>query len=119
MLMDAAVKELWVAALESGDYVQGTGMLKNTCGGFCCLGVLCELYRREVGGGWRLEEENDLVVFADTDGGTDYEVCPDGVASWAGLDKKDPFVSGRHLSDWNDNERITFNSIANLIRENL
>lgn len=33
----------WVAALESGEYTQGTGTLKNLDGSFCVLGVACDL----------------------------------------------------------------------------
>ena len=32
----------WIAALRSGDYKQGTKVLRNHSGNFCCLGVLCE-----------------------------------------------------------------------------
>lgn len=40
--MNKEIKELWVQALRSGEYVQGTGFL-NKDGRFCCLGVLCEV----------------------------------------------------------------------------
>lgn len=45
--MNPEVKEKWTAALDSGEFTQGTGRLQNLKGDFCCLGVLCELYRRE------------------------------------------------------------------------
>lgn len=45
------VKKLWLAALRSGEFQQTQQMLKSQQG-YCCLGVLCELYRREVGGEW-------------------------------------------------------------------
>src|SRR5688572_11113721 len=35
-----ANRKLWVEALRSGKYEQGTGQLANGDGGFCCLGVL-------------------------------------------------------------------------------
>ena len=35
----------WVAALRSGQYAQGKGYL-NSEGGYCCLGVLCEVQLR-------------------------------------------------------------------------
>lgn len=48
--MDKAIKARWVAALRSGKYKQGAGVLhnvdKNT---FCCLGVLCEITAEELG----------------------------------------------------------------------
>ncbi len=40
------IKELWVAALRSGKYVQGQGQLATKDNGtvkFCCLGVLCQV----------------------------------------------------------------------------
>lgn len=44
----------WVAALRSGNYNQGQGLLheilnakKDPCHKFCCLGVACDLYCKE------------------------------------------------------------------------
>ncbi len=34
--------KLWIAALRSGEYQQGTGFL-NPEGKYCCLGVACEV----------------------------------------------------------------------------
>jgi hypothetical protein len=36
----------WVEALESGEYQQAQGQLKDEGGGYCCLGVACDLYRK-------------------------------------------------------------------------
>lgn len=44
--MDKKLKAKWVAALRSGDYKQGNGVLRReTKDGveFCCLGVLCDI----------------------------------------------------------------------------
>ena len=44
--MNKSLKNLWVAALTSGYYKQGTGYLKRHRGGkteYCCLGVLCQV----------------------------------------------------------------------------
>lgn len=41
--MDQAFKERWIAALESGEYPKGVGALRTSNGGYCCLGVACEL----------------------------------------------------------------------------
>lgn len=41
--MDADIKRKWVDALRSGKYKQARGKLKNRAGGFCCLGVLCDI----------------------------------------------------------------------------
>lgn len=40
--MDQDLKERWVAALRSGDFVQTKGALHDDIG-YCCLGVLCTL----------------------------------------------------------------------------
>ena len=41
--MDSSLKQKWVRALRSGKYEQATGALRNE-DGFCCLGVLCDVY---------------------------------------------------------------------------
>lgn len=38
--MTPELKALWIAALRSGDYKQGTGALRNPDNTWCCLGVL-------------------------------------------------------------------------------
>lgn len=43
--MDPEVKQLWVAALRSGEYPQGKSKLRSSKG-YCCLGVLCDLAER-------------------------------------------------------------------------
>jgi hypothetical protein len=40
--MDAQLKENWVEALRSGRYEQAYSYLRHG-GGFCCLGVLCDI----------------------------------------------------------------------------
>lgn len=45
--MRQSVAKEWVAALRSGEYNQGRNVLKNLDNTFCCLGVLCELYRKK------------------------------------------------------------------------
>lgn len=42
--MKKKIKALWVAALRSGEYKQGTGQLRDESNNFCCLGVLCNLH---------------------------------------------------------------------------
>jgi len=46
MNINVELKNKWLAALRSGDYVQGnTFLLKD--GKYCCLGVLCELAAKD------------------------------------------------------------------------
>lgn len=41
--MNPEVKKLWLQALRSGEYTQGTGVLRTRNDEYCCLGVLCEI----------------------------------------------------------------------------
>ena len=109
---------LWTAALTSGEYPQTTGSLRDRRG-FCCLGVACEVYRKETGEGvwiedveWRfLGHEGDL---------------PTRVAEWLLGDQwlTDPAVdvvgvdSPLPLSVVND-RRVPFTDIADLIETQL
>lgn len=48
----------WVAALRSGDYLQGHGGLRDpvSVSRFCVLGVACDVYRQATGNGrWVME----------------------------------------------------------------
>ncbi len=42
--INKVVKKLWIKALRSGEYKQDTGSLKTSSNGFCCLGVLTDIY---------------------------------------------------------------------------
>jgi len=39
----ATFKPLWIEALRSGKYTQGNSRLRDREGGYCCLGVACDL----------------------------------------------------------------------------
>jgi hypothetical protein len=41
--MKEDIKAQWTAALRSGEYKQGVGVLRDLDNSFCCLGVLCDL----------------------------------------------------------------------------
>lgn len=44
--------KLWLAALRSGEYDQQQAVLNNGFG-YCCLGVACDVYRKQTGkGNW-------------------------------------------------------------------
>ncbi len=40
----------WVVALRSGHYKQGKNVLRSVDDNYCCLGVLCEVYNKQIGG---------------------------------------------------------------------
>jgi hypothetical protein len=88
-MMNPDVKKRWVAALRSGEYVQGVRALKRRTesGGleYCCLGVLCDLAARD---GVCTEQIKGAAVL--------YDTCrtfmPDSVVEWAGLSGCDPGI---------------------------
>lgn len=111
------VKELWIEALESGDYPQGRLALLSS-EGFCCLGVLCDLYRQKTGiGEWEEGTAGARYFLGQS------KVLPEAVARWAGIvgGVQDPWVRGKdgvmyglaHCNDsgWN------FGQIARILRE--
>lgn len=124
--MNTQIKEQWVSALRSGEYTQTDEVLRDR-NGFCCLGVLCDLYLKEVGKEW-VENYNDY-VFSSEFGG---ELLPPEVMAWADLKDENPVVAMEQfdheieqyvlkplpLSDLNDTGK-SFKMIAALIEEQL
>lgn len=114
--MKPEIKARWLAALRSGDYIQGHGQLRegNT---FCCLGVLCDLYAKETGVEWK-KHESERYAF-------DHHLSflPDSVMHWAGLVDHDPIpkLGGASctLSYFNDSRRASFNEIADHVERGL
>lgn len=77
--MNPEVKAEWVAALRSGEYKQTKErVLADGRGGFCCLGVLCDLYAKAQGSQW---ESTDGGAMALPNGGAYYP--PQFVREWA------------------------------------
>lgn len=135
--MKPEIKKLWLRALRrrKNPYQQGRGFLRSD-GGFCCLGVLCDLHQLETGEGeW--DSLGDDGVYGYALSGSDYSkmLLPKSVMEWAGLREDDPVI-GRTtcgievaLSQLNDghNEDYgsryvgpkTFREIANVIDKKL
>lgn len=112
--MNKEIKDKWVAALRSGNYIQGHGTLsKNNL--YCCLGVLCDLAVKEGIckiqpnglGGESIQYDNNR------------SFLPDSVMKWAELDDYSPSINGVDLSNINDSGSHTFNDIADLIEKHL
>lgn len=120
--MNKEIAFMLADALESGEYEQGAGRLKKD-GKFCCLGVLCDLYRKHVKPeeSWSpLEDgmEPETLYFAD------YGAClPPSVQEWAGMHshvgtvRPEESEATLSLSYMNDTGK-SFKYIANFIREN-
>lgn len=50
--MHPQIKQQWVEALRSGEYVQGSGALRDARNRFCVNGVLCDLHAKAHGYAW-------------------------------------------------------------------
>ena len=119
--MDKHIAERWVQALRSGQYQQGQGELHPDTNSYCCLGVLCDLYRVEQGKGeWRkgpMRGENNIFTVDDEEG---YEssVLPESVKDWAGMHSSVGEIVGTvdALSSLND-EGMEFPQLADLIEK--
>jgi hypothetical protein len=103
--MNPEVKAKWLSALRSGNFKQTREKLTaNNRQSYCCLGVLCELYRQETGNGrWKVNEnydgnyDNNKYAFLGAD-------CmpPDEVIKWAGLpaDSQNDVPVGERPRKW-------------------
>ncbi len=116
--MKQEIKDKWLKALRSGEYVQGQ-MALNDQSGFCCLGILCDLAAKEGVGAWK--EYNSMNIFT-TSKDSSTAILPKPVISWAGLDHPNPIVPFEGgvlpLSRVNDSG-TSFDEIADIIEENL
>ena len=108
--MNEQVKEKWLNALRSGDYQQTRQYLHKE-DGFCCLGVLCDLYGKEHNVEWNLANSGINYEFQD-----EPECLPPSVVEWAGVENDNPEICETPLSRLND-MGSTFNEIADIIEE--
>lgn len=108
-------RERWAQALESGKYAQTRQTLRDEKG-YCCLGVVCDLYAKETGKEWlkRPTRRDDYYVL---DFG--YEVAAvllsPTVMEWIGVKEPGGSYVGDSLSNQNDNG-ADFRDIAAIIR---
>ena len=116
--MNPQIKQKWVDALRSGEYQQTQRRLHDE-NGFCCLGVLCDLYRKENQLEWEPSTHSkNAYVFQDT-----MAVLPLSVIEWSDIADNNPLVNYEPgeictLADLND-KGSTFNEIADLIEKQL
>lgn len=121
--MKPEIKQKWIEALLSGEYKQANGVLRKDTN-FCCLGVLCDLYRKDTGKGqWELGDNSSFYFVCDIF--RDDSVLPLKVQDWAGMNSnnglynlkkdKNDFAENALSSD-NDNGR-DFIYIAERIKE--
>jgi hypothetical protein len=137
--MNELIAQKWVAALRSGDYKQGKGVLHNQdTNTYCCLGVLCDLYVQENNNRdsyceQRMISDCSIVTcFGDSTG-----TLPEEVRTWSGINddngrlQYNKPIPGRDASYYRDEEfclltsmndgeydhDFTFAEIANIIEE--
>lgn len=122
--MRPRVKRAWIRALLSKKYPQGRNALRSE-GEYCCMGVLCDLYRKSTGKGrWikKVGSGDAFKIGTHSRTGT----LPTVVSNWAGLrgdcdpkltDKGRPWT--QTASGLNDDRRYSFEKIAALIEKNL
>ena len=100
--MKPEIKKRWIEALLSGEYKQGNGYLRKDIGDdsfFCCLGVLCDLYIKDVGSIWCTDLEatkisdSDYCFIYSVENSIDYAFIPEEVMIWSGLTESDPEVT--------------------------
>ena len=130
-MMNSKVKEAWVNALRSGKYEQGSERLRGV-DGFCCLGVLCDIYAQEHNTEWefRGNKETNLQPMDYWYYEGESEFLPESVMDWAELKTDNPQLrvdveDGE--DNWNYKEGVsnlndsgyTFTTIANLIEAQL
>lgn len=125
--MNPEVKQLWLEALRSGEYQQGREKLRDDKDRYCCLGVLCELYREKVSNGadlWCADEtDHKYSMFLES------AYIPEAVYIWAGLESNDPKVEAEteayypavqvELISLNDDHKWDFLAIADAIENSL
>ena len=114
--MKKKVMKKWVKALRSGEYPQVKGSmckkLNDGRDGFCCLGVLTNIYCEETGKGF----DELFASYYETFSGDKLETgsVPAPVAKWAGLKQRSPLKG--ELADINDRGK-RFKTIAKIIEE--
>lgn len=121
--MNPEVKEAWIQALRSGDYVQGQYHLRQQVPGddqeedrYCCLGVLCDLALKE-----GVLKPQDVFISAHFTGSYVYggttSFPPPKVRQWAGIAPGNDDIG--KLSDMNDSYMKSFDDISDYIEREL
>ena len=114
--MNPEIKQCWIEALNSDEYKQTKGCLRDSTG-YCCLGVLTDLYAKEHNQEWTLNDDGDY-----TFDGRNWTPSSE-VREWAGIQNswgplKEPVNGIICLAGLND-DGYSFKQIAQVIEEQL
>ena len=121
--MNQSIKQKWITALRSGEYKQTGGRLrKGDC--YCCLGVLTDLYDKDIKNDHHEWYEEDGQYGYASDGGIVEAILPESVMKWADLKECNPTVLEERMGQpvtslayLNDNEGLDFNQLADIIKK--
>ena len=122
-MMNPEIKKRWIEALNSDEYKQTKNRLKDSTG-YCCLGVLTDLYVKEHNQEWKYYEESHIYYFNDVESGQrEGTILPYCVVNWSGLEYVDPYFHVSNTDDVNyltilNDEGYSFKQIAQIIEEN-
>lgn len=107
-------RQKWIVALCSKKYKQAKGVLNDGKGGYCCLGVGCELIKDELSltiGIYKNSDNNMIGISYNDEGG----ILPYIVKKYYGLQYNNGSYIKGCLSNDNDKKRYDFNKIADII----
>jgi len=123
------IKKKWVNALRSGEHSQTQGNLKDDTG-YCCLGVLCDIYSKESGEVWQPTIAPDEKIIYEIH--NSYGTLPTAITNWAGTNSDSPYVKIKiidpkgntekinvSLDQLNDDYHYNFSQIADIIEAQL
>jgi hypothetical protein len=106
MITQDEARKQWIEALKSGKYPQIRHAL-HTIQGYCCLGVACELFSKELG------------IHREFHGGSEsfdkkYSALPESLVELLGLKNSEGgcTTNGPYLTELNDHNGYDFNRIA-------
>lgn len=105
----------YLAALRSGEYLQGTGRLRCE-NKFCCLGIACEVFAKENPvATWKPSGLFHFSAFYANEESWNHYLLPPEVAAWFGFPTEDPALTPSfNATGCNDVAGISFAEIADL-----
>jgi hypothetical protein len=122
--MNPRVKQMWIDALRSGNYKQGTAALKSAKNEYCCLGVLCDLHRKSTKSSknkWvKIDKDSSAFNYV---AGKEEDACllPKAVQKWSGVLEDGRYVKRNNqlntLIILNDEREYSFKKIADVIEK--
>jgi hypothetical protein len=100
-VIDLPVIEEWIRRLESGEYSQAEGKLRDSEDAMCCLGVLEEMGVEQGLAICRFDETRRHWEYRDVSDNDPYhwqhDFLTQAVMEWAGLENRNPSVKDLHM----------------------